>query len=84
MLTFLISSGRTEAAIAEIKKAEEIDPLSLIFQTDHGEFYYFARRPDEAIAQLKKAIDMDPSFVRAAFSDGPRADSKRPVRRRYR
>ncbi|HMG75564.1 MAG TPA: protein kinase [Pyrinomonadaceae bacterium] len=61
----LISSGRTEAAIAEIKKAEEIDPLSLIFQTDHGEYYYFARRPDEAIAQLKKAIDMDPSFVRA-------------------
>jgi len=63
----LISSGRTEAAIAEIKKAEEIDPLSLIFQTDHGEFYYFARRPDEAIAQLQKAIEMDPSFVRAHF-----------------
>jgi serine/threonine protein kinase/TolB-like protein/Flp pilus assembly protein TadD len=61
----LISSGRTEDAIAEIRKAEAIDPLSLIFQTDHGEYYYFARRPDEAIAQLRKAIDMDPSFVRA-------------------
>lgn len=66
----LISSGRTEAAIAEIKKAEEIDPLSLTFQGDHGEFYYFAHRPDEAIAQLKKAIDMDPSFVRAHFQLG--------------
>jgi eukaryotic-like serine/threonine-protein kinase len=63
----LISSGRTEAAFAEIKKAEEIDPLSLVIQTDHGEYYYFARRPDEAIAQLKKAIEMDPSFVRAHF-----------------
>ena len=41
--------------------------ISLIFQTDHGEFYYFARRPDEAIAQLQKAIDPDPSFVRAHF-----------------
>jgi serine/threonine protein kinase/Flp pilus assembly protein TadD len=61
----LISSGRTEEAIAEIKKAEAIDPLSVLFQTDHGEYYYFARRPDEAIAQLRKAIDMDPSFVRA-------------------
>jgi serine/threonine-protein kinase len=66
----LISSGRTEAAFAEIKKAEEIDPLSVLFQTDHGEFYYFARRPDEAIAQLQKAIDMDPSFVRAHFLMG--------------
>ncbi len=66
----LISSGRTEAAFAEIKKAEEIDPLSVLFQTDHGEFYYFTRRPDEAIAQLKKAIDMDPSFVRAHFLMG--------------
>lgn len=63
----LISSGRTEAAIAEIKKAEEIDPLSLVIQTDHGEYYYFARRPDEAIAQLQKALDMDSSFVRAHF-----------------
>jgi serine/threonine protein kinase/Tfp pilus assembly protein PilF len=63
----LISSGRTEAAIVEIKKAEEIDPLSLVIQTDQGEFYYFARRPDEAIRQLRRAVDMDPSFVRAHF-----------------
>lgn len=63
----LISSGRTEAAFAEIKKAEEIDPLSLVINTDHGEFYYFARRPDEAIQQLQKALEMDSSFVRAHF-----------------
>jgi serine/threonine-protein kinase len=66
----LISSGRTEEAIAEIKKAEAIDPLSVLFQTDHGEYFYFVRRPDEAIAQLKKAIEMDPSFVRAHFLMG--------------
>jgi eukaryotic-like serine/threonine-protein kinase len=66
----LISSGRTEEAIAEIRKAEAIDPLSVLFQTDHGEYYFFARRPDEAIAQLQKAIDMDPSFVRAHFLMG--------------
>lgn len=61
----LLSSGRTDAALAEIAKAEQIDPLSLVLNTDHGEYYYFARRPAEAIAQLKKAIDLDPSFVRA-------------------
>jgi serine/threonine protein kinase/Flp pilus assembly protein TadD len=66
----LISSGRTEEAFSEIKKAEAIDPLSVLFQTDHGEYFYFVRRPDEAIAQLQKAIDMDPSFVRAHFLMG--------------
>jgi len=66
----LMSSGRTEQAIAEIKKAENLDPLSLIIQTDHGEFFYFARRPDEAIEQLQKAIEMDPGFVRAHFLMG--------------
>lgn len=64
---YLISTGRTEAAIAEIRKAQEIDPLSLIINTDHGEFYYFARRPDQAIEQLRKALDLDPNFVRAHF-----------------
>jgi eukaryotic-like serine/threonine-protein kinase len=63
----LISAGRTEDAIKEIKKAEDLDPLSLTIQSDHGEFYYFARRPDESIAQLQKALDMDGSFVRAHF-----------------
>jgi len=64
---YLISTGRTEAGIAEIQKAQDIDPLSLVINTDHGEFYYFARRPDEAITQLKKAIEMEPTFVRAHF-----------------
>jgi tetratricopeptide (TPR) repeat protein len=64
---YLISTGRTEEALAEIQRAEVIDPLSLIINTDHGEFYYFVHRPDDAIAQLQRAIEMDPTFVRAHF-----------------
>lgn len=64
---YLISTGRTEEAIAEIQRAQEIDPLSLIVNTDYGEFYYFAHRPAEAIAQFQKAIEMEPTFVRAHF-----------------
>ncbi len=63
----LVAMGRTQEANAEIEKAEAIDPLSLIINTDRGEFFYFARQPDDAVRQLKKAIDMDPSFVRAHF-----------------
>jgi eukaryotic-like serine/threonine-protein kinase len=64
---YLISRGRMEEAFAEIKRAQELDPLSLSINTDYGEIYYFARRPDEAIAQLKKALELDASFVRAHF-----------------
>jgi tetratricopeptide (TPR) repeat protein len=63
----LISSGRTDAAFAEIEKAEAIDPLSLIINADHGEFYSFAHSPAEAIIRIQRAIDMDPSYVRAHF-----------------
>ena len=56
-----------DEAFAEIKRAQELDPLSLSINTDYGEIYYFARRPDEAIAQLKRALELDASFVRAHF-----------------
>src|SRR5262249_25428606 len=64
---YLVSIGRTEDAIAEIQKAQALDPLSLIINTDHGEFYYFARRPDRAIEQFRRALDLDAGFVRAHF-----------------
>ncbi|HEY3135522.1 MAG TPA: protein kinase [Blastocatellia bacterium] len=63
----LISTGRTQEAFSEIEKAEKIDPLSVLINTDHGEFFYFARQAAQAIAQLKKALEMDPAFVRAHF-----------------
>ena len=31
-------------AIVEIRRSEELDPLSLVINTGGGEFYYFARR----------------------------------------
>ena len=63
----LISSGRTAEAFAEIQKAEELDPRSLLINTDHGEFFYFTHQPVQAIAQFKKALALDPTFVRAHF-----------------
>ena len=44
MLIYLISTGRTEEAIVEIRRSQELDPLSLVINTDYGESYYFARR----------------------------------------
>src|SRR5213083_2001835 len=58
----LSALGRFDDAIAEGKRAVELDPLSLVINTDLGSNYCFARRYDEAIAQLRKTLEMDPGF----------------------
>jgi tetratricopeptide (TPR) repeat protein len=58
----LDSLGRFEEAIAETKRAVELDPLSPIINTDRAYPLYYARRYDEAMAQSKKTIDLDPAF----------------------
>src|SRR5262249_18523488 len=60
--------GRFDDAIAEGKRAVELDPLSLVINADLGGTYYFARRYDEAIAQQRKTLEMDPGFYFARFS----------------
>ena len=63
----LAATGRLNDAITEIKRAHELDPLSIIVNTDVGEFLYFARRYDQAIEQYRKSLEMDPNFVVAHY-----------------
>src|SRR5438045_3943751 len=58
----LSALGRFDDAIAEGKRAVELDPLSLVINTDLGSNYCYARRYDEAIAQLRKTLEMDTGF----------------------
>ncbi len=59
---YLISKGEDEKAVAEIDRALELDPLSLVMRTDRGWILYVCRRYDESIAQLRQTIELDPSF----------------------
>ncbi|MBX3292076.1 MAG: tetratricopeptide repeat protein [Acidobacteria bacterium] len=54
--------GRFDEAIAAGKRAEELDPFSLIIGADLGNVLTNARRYDEAIAQIKKVIALDENF----------------------
>ncbi len=62
---YLIAVDRPEEALAEIGRARELDPLSLIINTDTGKVLYYARRYDEAIRQLRETLKMDPDFPQA-------------------
>jgi TolB-like protein/Tfp pilus assembly protein PilF len=66
----LTALGRFDEAIAEGKRAIELDPLSPVINTDLGQNLYNARRYDEAIAQLRKTLEIDPTFFYAHFNLG--------------
>ena len=66
----LTALGRFDEAIAEGKRAVELDPLSPIINSDLGQNLYNARRYDEAIAQLRKTLEIDPTFYWAHFNLG--------------
>jgi TolB-like protein/DNA-binding winged helix-turn-helix (wHTH) protein/Flp pilus assembly protein TadD len=57
--------GQYDKAIVEMKKAESLDPLSLIINTDLAELLVLAHSYDEAIGQSRKTIEMDPNFAMA-------------------
>lgn len=54
--------GRHDEAVAEMRKAESLDPLSLIIKADLAELLVIAGSYDESIRQSQKTIEMDPNF----------------------
>jgi TolB-like protein/Flp pilus assembly protein TadD len=54
--------GQQERELAEMKRALELDPLSLIINNNVGMAYLHNGRLDEAIVQLRKALELDGSF----------------------
>ena len=58
----LRSLGRLDEALAEIKLAQELDPLSLVINMNVGITLSWMRRYDEAIDQFKKTLELDPNF----------------------
>jgi len=53
--------GRLEESIAELKRAQELDPLSEI-NTYIGLSRYWARRYDMAVEEFQKALELYPEF----------------------
>lgn len=59
---YLTALGRTDEAVAEARRAEQIDPITPEVGWDLGLALFFGRRYDEAVEQFKKSIDLNPNF----------------------
>jgi len=60
---YLVWVGRTNEGLAEIRRAQELDPLSLPINMTLGWCLCDAHQMDEGIDQLRKTIEMDPGFL---------------------
>ncbi len=62
---YLMPFGHAAEAIAAIRRAVDLDPLSLVNNTYLGTAYWIAGRDDEALLQLQRTLDLDPQFAEA-------------------
>lgn len=60
---YLAAMNRMDEAVAAVKRAQELDPLSLIINFNVARVLYFAGEYDEAEDQCLKALEMYPNFA---------------------
>lgn len=59
---YFLARNQPERAVAEIRRAQALDPLSFIINVGVGWCLYHARRYDDAIQEYHKALDLNPDF----------------------
>jgi TolB-like protein/Tfp pilus assembly protein PilF len=67
---YLTAMGKLDEAIAERKKAVDLDPISPLLNSALAEAYYHARRFDVTIDESQKALELDPGYAIALVNIG--------------
>ncbi len=62
---YLASRMRLDEAVAQVQRARQLDPLSMVVQTNVGWTMGYAGRTEEAIAAYREALALDPGYVQA-------------------
>ena len=78
---YLAALNRLPEAIDQVKKAQEIDPLSRMINTNVGTMLYWARQYDAAIDQYDQALNLEDDFWYAYWMRGLAYDEKEQYRR---
>jgi eukaryotic-like serine/threonine-protein kinase len=61
-LEVLMNLGEVDRGLAELRQAQELDPLSLIVNTLLGMAHYRLHEYEQARTQLRKTLELDPNF----------------------
>jgi TolB-like protein/Tfp pilus assembly protein PilF len=69
-ITYLAPLGLLDAALAQMEKAEELDPVSVSIKRDIAVILYNNRQYREAVEQSKGAIELDRGFAGAYWALG--------------
>jgi tetratricopeptide (TPR) repeat protein len=67
---YLAAMGRSVEALAAIRRAQALDPLSLIINAAAGRILHFARAYTDAIEQYGATLDLDADFPDAHMNLG--------------
>jgi len=59
----LAGERRFTETLAEIRKGQALDPLSLIINTNVAAYLWYNGRKAEAIEQFRRTLDLDPAFA---------------------
>jgi len=62
---YLDSMGQFEEGLLECHRARELEPLSMVTNTNIGFSYYLARQYEQAAKQIVTTLEMDPNFAYA-------------------
>ena len=72
----LMVMGRNTEGISELRKAESLDPLSLIISADLADALCIAHLYDESVQQSRKTLEIDPNFALAHYQLGQALQQK--------
>jgi TolB-like protein/DNA-binding winged helix-turn-helix (wHTH) protein/Flp pilus assembly protein TadD len=73
----LFMVGRDDDALFELRKAESLDPLSIIIKADVADALCVAHHYDEAVEQSEKALNRDVNFAIGHYELGQALVQKR-------
>lgn len=66
-INYLVPMGRFDEAIDEVKKALDLDPISLVINTTVGLVHYYAREYDKAKDIFLQTLEVESNFAMAHF-----------------
>jgi TolB-like protein/DNA-binding winged helix-turn-helix (wHTH) protein len=68
--------GRFPEAIEEIRRGQQVDPISPVMFSSMGWIYLRGHQPDKAISECRKSLDMDANYVRGHLCIGEAYEEK--------